>query len=116
MITIVYERCNALERLELWENIEVMAQIQQIPLLIGGDFNVILNEKEKKGGLPFIQYEVMDFNYYINRSGLTKLKFKGDNFTWWNGRVDNECIFERLDRVLLNQDFSRSYHQVKLII
>ncbi|KAG5583446.1 hypothetical protein H5410_054073 [Solanum commersonii] len=37
----------ALERLELWEEMEELAGNIQIPWLVGGDFNVILNEEEK---------------------------------------------------------------------
>lgn len=46
IITIVYARCKVLERLELWDNIKATAYSNQLPWVIGGDFNVILNKEE----------------------------------------------------------------------
>lgn len=45
LITSVYARCSALERLELLEELETIDS-DNIPWLVGGDFNVILNEEE----------------------------------------------------------------------
>ncbi|XP_060177818.1 uncharacterized protein LOC132607752 [Lycium barbarum] len=75
------------------------------PWLIGGDFNVILNEKEKIGGLPVSPQEYEDFAFCMNSCELHEIPFKGSTFTWWNGRADNECIFKRLDRMLHNELF-----------
>ncbi|KAH0720330.1 hypothetical protein KY285_005138 [Solanum tuberosum] len=49
----VYTRCNALYRLELWDELASIVEDNQIPWIIGGDFNVIVNEEEKLGGLNF---------------------------------------------------------------
>lgn len=39
-------RFKALNRLELWEQLEELAGSQPCPWVVGGDFNVILNEEE----------------------------------------------------------------------
>ncbi|XP_049414796.1 uncharacterized protein LOC125877592 [Solanum stenotomum] len=104
-VTAVYARCNALERLELWESLEDIAFKMQKPWLVGGDFNTIRSESEKLGGLPVTQLETIDFNLCISSCALNELNFKGSSFTWWNGRVGAECIFERLDRVFGNEEF-----------
>ncbi|KAH0712342.1 hypothetical protein KY289_008301 [Solanum tuberosum] len=36
---------------------------------------------------------------------LSEVQTIGSNFTWWNGRIEEECIFKRLDRILVNQEF-----------
>ncbi|KAK4710274.1 hypothetical protein R3W88_004787 [Solanum pinnatisectum] len=105
LLTVVYARCSSMERLELWDEMEDIAQQHQKPWMIGGDFNVILNEEEKQGGLPFMQREAMEFAQCINNCGLIELKYSGSNFTWWNGRIEEHCIFKRLDRVMGNQEF-----------
>lgn len=46
--TIVYAKCNALERLDLWEDIYRLANNMHLFWLVGGDFNVIMNEEEKR--------------------------------------------------------------------
>lgn len=61
MITVVYGRCSAIERLELWEELEWIADRLHIPWLVRVDFNVIINEAEKLGGLPVSQMETSDF-------------------------------------------------------
>ncbi|KAK4719582.1 hypothetical protein R3W88_017920 [Solanum pinnatisectum] len=71
------------------------------PWLVGGDFNVILTPEEKIRGLAY-PTEVEDFACCINSCELVNLRFNGSPFTWWNGRADEECIFKRLDRILVN--------------
>lgn len=53
LITTVYARCNALERLELWEQLEELNQGNLLPWVIGGEFNVILNEEKNLGSFGF---------------------------------------------------------------
>ncbi|KAH0696000.1 hypothetical protein KY289_013482 [Solanum tuberosum] len=89
LISAVYARCNALDRL--------------MSLDYWGDFNVILNEEEKSGGLQFTQTEALDFAAFISNSAFTKVRFSGSKYTWWNGQTEEECIFKRLDRNLVNQ-------------
>ncbi|KAH0666246.1 hypothetical protein KY285_027452 [Solanum tuberosum] len=104
-VTTVYARCSALERLELWEDLEHIAAQPSSPWLVGGDFNTIVDESEKLGGLPVTQHEMADFAACINVCALNELKFVGSCYTWWNGRIENDCIFKRLDRVLGNNEF-----------
>lgn len=72
-----------------------------MPWLVGGDFNVILSEEEKMGGLPFNTMDSWEFANCLSCCALVELKIVGNQFTWWNGRVEDDCIFERLDRVLV---------------
>ena len=58
IISSVYARCNATERLELWDDLESLVDREQCPWIIGGDFNVILNEEEKLGGLQFTRWRL----------------------------------------------------------
>lgn len=46
------------------------------------------------------QKEIIDFAIYISSCALNKLKFTGSSYTWWNGRIEEDCVFKRLDRVL----------------
>ncbi|XP_049393529.1 uncharacterized protein LOC125857915 [Solanum stenotomum] len=113
IISSIYARCTEVERLELWDELESLNG-QGIPWMVGGDFNVILNEEEKLGGLPFIQHEATDFANCINVCALIEVKFAGSKYTWWNGRINDACIFERLDRVLVNQEFLQLIPQVEV--
>ncbi|WMV48900.1 hypothetical protein MTR67_042285 [Solanum verrucosum] len=107
MVSLVYAKCTQIDRLILWES---MSDLASTKWMVGGDFNVICNEEEKLGGRPVTEAEVRDFNYCINVCNLEDRGFKGSKYTWWNGRLGEECIFKRLDRVLgdekLQDDFS----------
>ncbi|XP_060182971.1 uncharacterized protein LOC132612916 [Lycium barbarum] len=102
MTTMIYAKCEALERISLWDNLYNLDDQMEVPWLVGGDFNVIIHEDEKIGGLPVYPYEYEDFAFYVNSSELFEVSFKGSLFTWWNGRAGRDCIFKRLDRMLTN--------------
>ncbi|KAK4733456.1 hypothetical protein R3W88_007717 [Solanum pinnatisectum] len=104
-VIIVYARCSALERLELWKDLENIAEHTKDPWLVGGDFNTITGESEKLGGLPVTHQETADFVSCASACSLNELKFVGSSYTWWNGRIENDCIFKRLDRVFGNNEF-----------
>lgn len=52
------------------------------------------------------QQKIDAFNSLIEDIGLGDLGFKGQMFTWSNNRRGGERIRERLDRVLVNQQWS----------
>uniref|UniRef100_M1DHQ7 AP endonuclease/reverse transcriptase n=1 Tax=Solanum tuberosum TaxID=4113 RepID=M1DHQ7_SOLTU len=108
-VTIVYAKCDSIQRLELWDELFSIANRMDKPWIIGGDFNVVLNSEEKIGGLPVRDADCEDFKTCIESCDLAQVKFKGSPFTWWNGRDGNDCIFERLDRILTNLKFQNSF-------
>lgn len=48
LVTIVYAKCTRRERerLELWENLEVLSEVD-MPWLVGGDFNIVAMASER---------------------------------------------------------------------
>ncbi|XP_060185367.1 uncharacterized protein LOC132614835 [Lycium barbarum] len=60
--TAVYAKCTALERKDLWEDLERVHHLIQGPWCISGDFNVILDPDEKLGGRPHRMYKSLDFS------------------------------------------------------
>ncbi|KAH0692908.1 hypothetical protein KY290_021060 [Solanum tuberosum] len=52
LVTLVYAKCTAVERLRLWEDIYAICDNHSLPWMVGGDFNVVMGEDEKIGGLP----------------------------------------------------------------
>ena len=100
----MYERCNALDKLELWEKLEELAWSQQCAYVIGGDFNVTLNEEEKLGGLAFTLNEALEFSSCLNACALTEVRTSGSKYTLWNERIVEDYIFKRLHSILLNQE------------
>ncbi|XP_070046792.1 uncharacterized protein [Nicotiana tomentosiformis] len=77
----------------------------EFPWLVGGDFNVIVSEEVKYGGMLAYIHEVEDFAHCNNICNLFDLGYKGSLYTWWNGRSGDDFIFKRLDRCLGNLKF-----------
>lgn len=73
---------------------------------------MILSEEEKHGGLPFTNAKSVGFANVITRYDVVELKFLDSSYTWWNGRIEKDCIFKRLGRVLVNQEYLISFHLV----
>ncbi|XP_019242252.1 PREDICTED: uncharacterized protein LOC109222340, partial [Nicotiana attenuata] len=109
VLTLIYAKCDHIERIELWDSLYAMASDMSVPWLVGGDFNVIWDEEEKYGGLPVSINEVDDFRHCINTCNLTDLGFKGSIYTWWNGRSEEDCIFKRLDRCFGNTELQQTF-------
>ncbi|XP_059284804.1 uncharacterized protein LOC132038098 [Lycium ferocissimum] len=114
VVTMVYAKCDEVERVNLWDCLCNLSATMSMPWLIGGDFNVILNEEEKIGGLPVFPQEYEDFACCVNSCELSEVNFKGSPFTWWNGRTNGECIFKRLDRMLVNDLFQSWFGQIEV--
>lgn len=54
--------------------------------IIGGDFNDIISNKEKKGGGRRPESNFTDFRYFIADMDMGDIKYKGEPFTWANNR------------------------------
>ncbi|XP_009767124.1 uncharacterized protein LOC142180878 [Nicotiana tabacum] len=114
ILTLVYAKCDYIERIELWDTLYALASDMTTPWIVGGDFNVIWDEEEKFGGLLVPINEVDDFRHCINSRNLIDLGFKGSIFTWWNGRAEEDCIFKRLDHVLDNMELQQLFPSVEV--
>lgn len=58
--TVIYGSNNPEERALLWENLAQMHDTQ-MPWLVGGDFNCVLDPNERLGGNPPSRVEIEDF-------------------------------------------------------
>lgn len=74
-----------------------------------GDFNTIIDESEKMGGLPVSQLEVEDFVQCISSWILNVIKFSRNKYTLWNGITEAGCIFEWLDRFFGSNDLTKEF-------
>ena len=75
---------------------------ETLPMLIGGDFNIMRGPQEKSRGnfsnrWPFL------FNAVIDAYNLRELELSGRQFTWANN-LPNQT-FEKLDRVLVTTEW-----------
>ncbi|KAM7278298.1 hypothetical protein ACFE04_005432 [Oxalis oulophora] len=80
--------------------------VSNLPWLVGGDFNEILNHSEMKGGRRKSDSQIQDFRQVVDDCELREIMTGGPCFTWKNNRRGDEAIFEKLDRVLANDKWS----------
>ncbi|WOL03768.1 hypothetical protein Cni_G12488 [Canna indica] len=83
-----------------------------------GDFNCINNQADKRGGNQFKWgHSIGYFNELCSSSGLSDVKLQGGRYTWCNNRLGKKRIFARLDKALVNWEWSNmfsSYHVIHL--
>ncbi|KAF5452776.1 hypothetical protein F2P56_027742 [Juglans regia] len=76
ILTIVYAKCNHIERKTLWANLEASGN-SPLPWLICGDFNIIKDDSERRGGHPRQFTAMADFNLCIQNCGLLDMRYQG---------------------------------------
>lgn len=96
MSTLVYAKCSAQERLQLWETIYSVGYNLNLPWLVGGDSNVVLSDEDKIGCLLIYSHDYEDISVCINSCELFDSDVKESPFMWWNGRINNACKFKEV--------------------
>ncbi|KAJ0968806.1 hypothetical protein J5N97_021683 [Dioscorea zingiberensis] len=83
----------------------------ELPWVILGDFNAILNCEEHRGG-TFDNYRAKSklFNEFINENQLFDLGFLGTPYTWCNNQLGLARRWARLDRVLANNEWFSKFN------
>jgi hypothetical protein len=72
---------------------------QSLPLLVGGDFNIIRFSSEKNKNMRRNRWTDI-FNSIINSYAMREIYMSGGQFTWSNNHL--EPTLEKLDRFLMN--------------
>ena len=68
-----------------WNNLSPIA-LPDLPWLLVGDFNTILNPTKHKGdNFNYYALKAKYFNYFISRDHFSDLGFYGPGSTWYNG-------------------------------
>jgi len=83
---------------QFWDEIMSIGDKYSGPWLCLGDFNMILDQSEKMGGLPFASSSNDFFHAFMNECGMVDLSYAGNPFTCSNHREVRHLIKQRLDR------------------
>ncbi|XP_070020692.1 uncharacterized protein [Nicotiana sylvestris] len=115
LFSTIYASTKAVNRRELWENLENVSTSYNVPWLVVGDFNDTLRQEEKFGGRRINRSRSTRFWSCVNFCKLIDLGFKGGRYTWSNHRRNNNgLILERLDRCFANEDWLVNYLNVSI--
>lgn len=86
----------------MWSNLAKIAQLQNLPWLLLGDFNEVLYGEDKLGGRRVNLNRALEFKDCLNACNLLDLGFSGPKFTWSNLRQITDLVLERIDRCFAN--------------
>ncbi|CAL2271911.1 unnamed protein product [Prunus armeniaca] len=95
IFTAIYAKPCGVKRTKLWEYLSFVGGCHNLPWLLAGDFNDMLNSGDKLGGN--LINRLKGFKTWFDQHAMCDLGFSGPKFTWTNKR-----IFERLDRSICN--------------
>jgi hypothetical protein len=91
------------DRRLLWDELVGVLSWWNIPLCIGGDFNVTRFPSERSGGVC-LDLAIREFSDFISEQGLMDLSLVGGSFTWsishdpplWS-RNDHFLVFQEME-------------------
>jgi hypothetical protein len=83
-----------------------MGSRENLPLLVGGDFN-ILRSRDEKNNDNFNERWLFLFNAVIDGLNLREIEMLGRKFTWANSLA--QPTYEKLDRILVAMDWEQKY-------
>ncbi|KAL8152678.1 hypothetical protein V2J09_010438 [Rumex salicifolius] len=101
-LVIVYGPPTPLRRVQFWKDIDSTIATITEPCFIGGDFNVIIDLSERRGGSGGLMSNSGVFSDLISPRELIDMGFSGSNFTWHRGPAEAPSVSKRLDRFLMN--------------
>jgi hypothetical protein len=107
----VYGAAQDAQKGEFLAELVRMCEDDTLPLLVGGDFNIIRRQEEKNNDnfnarWPFI------FNAIIESLDLREIVLSGRQFTWANRKAIP--TFEKLDRVLASVSWEQKFPLVSV--
>ena len=88
LLTAVYASPNFNKRKIFWNYLQNLATAISLPWVLLEDFNDMLLDDEKLGGLPLNRTNVSAFRACMDNCGLIDLGFQGTRFTWTNKKPD----------------------------
>jgi exonuclease III len=100
------------KRGEAWDLLRYLSTIDPVPWVCVGEFNEILNLSEKWGGNECQRGLMEAFQSTLEECRLLDLGYRGQKFTWNNGREGNDFVKERLDRVVANEEWCEIFLKV----
>ncbi|XP_024161425.1 uncharacterized protein LOC112168750 [Rosa chinensis] len=96
-LTGIYGYAQTADRHETWNLMRQLASQSSLPWLIVGDFNEIVDNSEKTGGVPRRHVQMQGFREAMMDCSLLDMGFFGSPYTWSDYQTK-----ERLDRSLWN--------------
>jgi hypothetical protein len=98
-------------KIEFLEELQMKVLAADVPIMLGGDFNLVRNIEEKSSGN--VNVPLLDaFNEMINLTALREVHRSGSRYTWTNKQTPPiMCV---LDRVLISNAFEDKFDLISV--
>ena len=107
-ISFIYGAPSVENRAAVWAEISRIGTNRDLPWLLTGDFNEILDNTEKVGGPPRWEGSFTTFRTFVSQNGFWDLRHSGNHLSWRGSRYSH-FIRSRLDRSMVNCSWSELY-------
>lgn len=102
MLTVVYPSPRATSQEELWEYLEQLGCVVDVPWVVVGDVNQVLDSSDKSGGNQINWTQATKLRKVIDSCSLVDMGFQGSRFTCTSGRQGGANIKELIDQAWCN--------------
>lgn len=82
---------------------------QNSPWYVLGDFNIIRQDNERKGGRSRLAVALEEFNEWVDYCGLMDMQFSGQSLSWCNGHTSMARSWAHLDCIFFNMATLNGY-------
>ncbi|KAF9607897.1 hypothetical protein IFM89_003601 [Coptis chinensis] len=103
-VSLVHARSPYVHRRALWDELTTLG-INVGAWVVASDFNVVTMATERKGGRSPCQLAVNEFIKFINNNALLDSINLGYKFSWCNKRLGDKRMLQKIDRILVNQQW-----------
>ena len=115
LFTTIYASPKSAKRHILWNNLNKVADMHNMPRVLAGDFNKPLQEDDKFGGRAVSVNMSLLFKECLDKCSMIDIGFSGPRFTWTNRREVQALIQERIDRVFVNPSWCLLHPKARVI-
>ena len=115
LFTAVYASPRSAERHILWNNLNKVVELHNMPWVLDGDFNEPLQAEVKFGGRVVSVNRSLLFKECLDKCSMIDIGFLRPQFTWTNRREVQALIQKRIDRVFVNPSWCLLYPEAKVV-
>ncbi|XP_026398577.1 uncharacterized protein LOC113294395 [Papaver somniferum] len=108
LISGVHAHVGAVQRRNLWSEMEVISDLKLLWLAIG-DFNTFLTSEEKSGGRALNTRNMLEFNNCLDKCEIQQASKSGCEYSWSNCQHGAKRILCNLDREVINNLWVQKY-------
>lgn len=107
-LTVIFS-CNEKKTGRMWAELKIIRASICGVWILGGDFNNILNSQERKEAVPAHPRKSSFFEDCVNTVGVVDNPYTRFQFTWTNNGQGVEKKCSKIDRVMVNDDWFKTF-------